>query len=89
MSGSIALADLPSFSFHTNPVLVVENFWSPEERKFFREGMSQAAWKSLLDLPRVREDFPSAGNWAKAEEPPLFRRPEILDDQNGILVERE
>ena len=67
MSGSILLADLPSFSFHKNPVLVVENFWSPEERRFFREGMGQAAWKSLLDLPKVRENFPSAGNWAKAE----------------------
>ncbi|MDZ4733294.1 MAG: 2OG-Fe(II) oxygenase family protein [Nitrospirota bacterium] len=61
------LANLSSFSFHANPVLVVENFWSPEERQFFREGMGQAVWKSLVDLPKVREDFPNAGNWAKAE----------------------
>ena len=67
MIESVLLADLHSFSFHKNPVLVVEDFWSPEERRFFREGMGQAAWESLSDLPKVREDFPSAGNWAKAE----------------------
>lgn len=64
---SISLADLPSCSFHKSPVLVVENFWSSDERKFFREGMHEAAWKSLADLPKVREDFPNSGNWAKAE----------------------
>ena len=67
MPEPVPLADLSSFSFHKTPVLVVENFWSPEERQFFREGMHQATWKSLLDLPKVREDFPNAGNWAKAE----------------------
>ena len=67
MSGPIPLADLSSFSFHKNPVLIVENFWSAEERQFFRDGMRQATWKSLSDLPKVREDFPNAGNWAKAE----------------------
>jgi SM-20-related protein len=67
MSESVSLADLSSFSFHKNPVLVVEDFWSREERQFFREGMAQATWKSLSDLPKVREDFPNTGNWAKAE----------------------
>jgi len=67
MFESVLLYDLPSFSFHKNPVLVVENFWSADERQFFREGMHQAAWKSLADLQKVREDFPNAGNWAKAE----------------------
>ena len=67
MSGPVLLADLASFSFHEHSVLVVENFWSKEERQCFREGMQQAAWKRLADLPRVREDFPNAGNWAKAE----------------------
>jgi len=79
MSEPVPLADLSSFSFHTNPVLVVENFWSQEERQFFREGMEQAAWKSLLDLPKVREDFPNAGNWAKAE---------IVRDQGQRLLSR-
>ena len=67
MSASVSLADLSSFSFHKNPVLVVENFWSPEERQFFREGMDQAEWRILSDLPKVKEDFPNSGNWAKAE----------------------
>ena len=66
-SGPVSLADLSSFSFHEHSVLVVENFWSQEERQFFREGMQLAAWKGLADLPKVREDFPNAGNWAKAE----------------------
>jgi SM-20-related protein len=61
------LSELPSFSFHRNPVLVVENFWSAEERLFFREAMNQAHWKSLSSLPNVREDFPDSGDWAKAE----------------------
>lgn len=59
--------ELLTLSLHKNPVLVVENFWSPEERQFFRGRMSQAPWKSLSDLPQVREDFPNSGNWAKAE----------------------
>ncbi len=67
MSEPVSVADLSAFSFHKNPVLVVENFWSLEERKFFREGMGQAVWKSLSDLPKVKADFPNAGNWAKAE----------------------
>jgi SM-20-related protein len=29
--------------------------------------MNQSVWKSLSDLPKVREDFPDSGNWAKAE----------------------
>ena len=64
---TVSLAELPSFSFRKSPVLVVENFWSAEERQFFRDAMNQAAWKSLSDLPNVREDFPDSGNWAKSE----------------------
>ena len=64
---TIRLAGLPSFSFQRTPVLVVEDFWSAEECRFFREGMNQAIWKSLSDLPHVQEDFPNSGNWAKAE----------------------
>lgn len=59
--------DIATFSFQRSPVLVVEDFWSAEERQFFRDRMNQAAWKSLSDLPNVREDFPQSGNWAKAE----------------------
>ncbi|TKB66192.1 MAG: hypothetical protein E8D52_17665 [Nitrospira sp.] len=63
----IALADLSSASLLRSPVLVVENFWSSDERQFFRGKMKQASWKSLSDLPHVQEDFPNSGNWAKAE----------------------
>ncbi|UVT14780.1 MAG: 2OG-Fe(II) oxygenase [Nitrospira sp.] len=64
---TIEIASLPSFSFQRCPVVVVENFWSAEDRRFFREAMNQAVWKSLSDLPNVRNDFPNSGNWAKAE----------------------
>lgn len=66
-SSVMRLDDLATFSFQRSPVLVVEKFWSAEERQFFRDRMNQAAWKSLSDLPNVREDFPQSGNWAKAE----------------------
>ena len=64
---TIGSGDLSSVSLQSRPVLVVENFWSAEERQFFRAGMNQVAWKSLSDLKNVREDFPNSGNWAKAE----------------------
>lgn len=64
---TIGLTELSSFSFQRSPVLVVENFWSSDEREFFRDQMSQASWKSLSDLPNARQDFPNSGNWAKAE----------------------
>ncbi|MBS0184651.1 MAG: 2OG-Fe(II) oxygenase [Nitrospira sp.] len=67
---TIRPADLSSFSFQRSPVLVVENFWSAEERRFFREKMNRAFWKSLSDLPNARQDFPNSGNWAKAEIDP-------------------
>ena len=67
MSSTSTSDDINTFSFQRSPVLVVENFWSVEERQFFRDRMTQAAWKSLSDLPNVREDFPQSGNWAKAE----------------------
>ncbi|MCE3222096.1 MAG: hypothetical protein K0S58_276 [Nitrospira sp.] len=59
--------DLEAFSFHQTPVLVIENFWSPEERGQFREAMQRANWNQLQDLSYVRHDFPNSGNWAKAE----------------------
>mgnify|MGYP000005847178 CR=1 FL=1 len=74
-SSTVSLADLPSFSFHVSPVLVVEDFWSAEERRYFREAMNGASWKSLAELANVREDFPNSGNWAKAEiAPPQGQR---------------
>jgi SM-20-related protein len=69
-TSTVAISDLPAFSFHDNPVLVVENFWSAEERREVREAMHQATWKTLSELSNVREDFPDAGNWAKADISP-------------------
>ena len=59
--------DVESFSFHETPVLVVENFWSAEDRSLFRRGMERASWQALSDLPQVQANFPNSGNWAKAE----------------------
>lgn len=55
-----------AFSFHRDSVLVIDNFWTREERAFLRDGMREARWKALADLPNVRSDFPHSGNWAKA-----------------------
>jgi len=67
---TVSVLELAAFSFRENPVLIIENFWSAEECQYFREAMNRAAWKSLEDLPHVREDFPNSGNWAKAEIAP-------------------
>lgn len=66
----INLGDLASFTFAQSPVLVVHGFWSAEERRLFRDAMAKAAWRNLRDLPKVRDDFPHSGNWAKAEIAP-------------------
>ena len=67
LESTIGVADLPSVSFRSRPVVIVENFWSAEERRFFREGMNSATWKQLSDLENVQQDFPNSGNWVKAE----------------------
>lgn len=64
---TIGVAELSAVSLQSSPVLVVENYWSAEERQFFREGMNKATWKQLSDLENVQKDFPHSGNWAKAE----------------------
>ena len=56
-----------AFSFRDDPVLVVEGFWTPAERKTIRDGMDRANWKSLKDMPQVYRDFPNCGNWKKSE----------------------
>lgn len=66
---------LETFSFRQSPVLIVEDFWSADDRRYFREAMAKASWKHLRDLPNVREDFPDSGNWARAEiAPPQGQR---------------
>ena len=63
-------AALEAFSFHETPVLVIENFWSVEERGQFREAMERAHWKRLEESSSLRQDFPNSGNWAKADIAP-------------------
>ncbi|MFM8552740.1 MAG: 2OG-Fe(II) oxygenase [Nitrospiraceae bacterium] len=55
------------FSFHEDPVLVLEEVWKDEERKYFQEAMRRAAWKPLRDMAHLHEAFPNCGNWNKAE----------------------
>ncbi len=53
------------FSFQKDPILVLEDFWSAEERAFFREGMSRTKWKALSEMPEVLAAFPNCGNYLK------------------------
>jgi SM-20-related protein len=69
-SATVPVADLQSFSFHRQPVLVIEQFWSADERQSFRDAMNQANWRSLSQLTKVQKDFPRSGDWAKADISP-------------------
>lgn len=55
------------FSFHKDPVLVIENFWSPEDRSVFQIAMAQAKWRRLSEIPAAFRAFPNCGDWLKAE----------------------
>jgi len=83
VSGQVRASQFPSeletFSFHKTPVLVIENFWSAEERSQFRQAMDRANWNQLQDMTYVRQDFPNSGNWAKAE---------IAQPQGQLLLSR-
>ncbi len=59
--------DPERFSFHEDPVLVIEKFWTAGERQYFRQAMQRAAWKSLREMRHLRESFPSCGDWLKAD----------------------
>lgn len=56
-----------TFSFHKDPVLVLEEFWTPQDQAFFQEAMKQAKWKTLADMPAVARAFPDCGNWKKGD----------------------
>ncbi len=58
------------FSFARDPVLILEEFWSAEERKGFREAMERSTWTALADMPPVEQAFQNCGNWRKAEIAP-------------------
>ncbi len=55
------------FSFHKDPVLVLEGFWSPEDQAYFLDAMEKASWKSLSELPNSASSFPNSGNWLKGK----------------------
>ncbi len=55
------------FSFARDPILILENFWSPKERAMFRKAMEASAWTALRDMPPVAKAFQDCGNWLKAE----------------------
>ncbi len=65
------------FSFHKDPVLVIEDFWSQEERALFQDALQRSTWKCLTEMPEVKRVFPNCGNWLKAEigpqEATIFR----------------
>ncbi|NKB82196.1 MAG: hypothetical protein GKS05_09995 [Nitrospirales bacterium] len=67
MKAKFSEFDSTQFSFHRDPVLVLEDFWSPQEQRMFQEAMERSAWTSLADLPAVSRAFPNCGNWEKAE----------------------
>jgi SM-20-related protein len=58
------------FAFHKDPVLVLEEFWSPKDMAYFQEAMNRSQWKALADMPEVSQAFPNCGNWIKAEMAP-------------------
>ncbi len=59
--------DAETFSFHEDPVLVLEEFWTPDEQAYFLEAMKHARWKTLADQPAVARAFPNCGNWSKGD----------------------
>jgi SM-20-related protein len=71
--------DPQRFSFDKDPVLVLEEFWSPEERARFREAMQRSKWKTLSEIPGVSQTFQNCGNWAKAE---------IVDPERRFVLTR-
>lgn len=58
------------FSFAQDPVLILEKFWNPDERKMFREAMDGSTWTALADMAAVAKAFQNCGNWLKAEIAP-------------------
>ena len=59
--------DPEAFSFHNDPILVVEEFWTPQEQAYFLDAMKKTSWKTLADLPAVARAFPNCGNWSKGD----------------------
>jgi SM-20-related protein len=63
----LAQFDPERFSFHDEPVLVIEDFWTDQERQHFQHAMQRAVWTPLREMPHLRGSFPDCGNWQKAD----------------------
>ena len=59
--------DPERFSFHDDPVLVLEGFWTDQERQHFQHAMRRALWTPLREMPHLHGAFPDCGNWLKAD----------------------
>jgi SM-20-related protein len=58
------------FSFHDERVLLIDEFWTPEEAKHLRSALAAAPKRNrLLEMDNVSRTFPNCGNWLKAEMP--------------------
>jgi len=66
--------DPTRFSFKVNPVLILEQFWSPSEMASFRDAMKGSQWTALAEMPLVAKAFLNCGNWLKAEVGPMEAR---------------
>ena len=58
------------FSFHQDPVLILEDFWSKEERNMFLEATNKAEWKKCSEIQATKLAFPNCGDWLKAQISP-------------------
>ena len=59
--------DPEAFSFHQDPVLVLEEFWTHQEQAYFLAAMKRTTWKNLAGMPAVARAFPNCGNWNKGD----------------------
>jgi len=58
--------DAARFSLREHPVLVLEDFWSPEERAQFRGAMQKSEWVTRDSMEDTHKTFAGCGNWSKA-----------------------
>ena len=56
-----------TFSFHNDPVLILEDFWQKEERDIILEAMNKAEWKKRSEIQATKLAFPNCGDWLKAQ----------------------
>jgi len=55
------------FSFHEEPVLVLEGFWTREELAYFQDAMKSSSWTPLSKLSNMEQFSKDCGNWLQGE----------------------